>query len=623
MRTRHGAVPVLILLVATFLRVYGIGLWVTLGDELNIINAAIGIVQRGEWVWLGNESSFGALAAHSPFSVYLTALPALIAPHPMILRLFYALWGVLTVALMYATMKKHVGYPAAIVAASLVAVMPITVYWSRFVWNPNLAPFFIVLWLHTAAEDYFNGRRWGQYAHWFALMLAIQAQTALVSLLPISLLLTLYTFTKSKSRKSFIQHHAQIGLILLLTLLPWLYGLYGYERGWWTPPLGVGKFDAGSLAFTIPSAQKVLDNFALLTASFSYFRGNFHTTINAPAWWFADNAYLLLYGQALLTFVAAIWLIFHKNRFGILLVAATLLPLAFLFINRELSDFYMMSVVYAGIACFAWLMQSLIQRFRWALVLPVFFIGLQLWLTLSMISWHTHQSTLWTYGDVINLVETWHSENNDVLVWENTQNSPIEQHKWRTHWQILSATYPIRYVTSAEALPIAADGQRLIVDNQHAGLFDFLDDGQHYDNPERSFIAYDIDINQFPQANTFPAEQTQFGDLARISGLHTPELEVGIVPVYLYWQPLRATETTHQFSLRLVDESGNIIAQTDQTSLQPNLWRVGDTVVSFISMNIPDNLPDNPHYELVLYSYPDGVIVPVADSEGVPTMRLE
>jgi 4-amino-4-deoxy-L-arabinose transferase-like glycosyltransferase len=623
MRIKRNIVPILLLFLATFLRVYGIDLWVTWGDELNIINAAIGIVQRGEWTWLGNESSFGALAAHSPFSVYATALPALIAPHPMILRLFYALWGVLTVALMYATMKKHVGYKAAIIAATLVAVMPNTVYWSRFVWNPNLAPFFLILWLHTAAEGYFNGRRWEQYTHWLALILAIQAQTALISLLPISLLLTLYSFIKSKSHITFIRHHAQIVLILVLTLLPWVYGLYGYERGWWTPPLGVGKFDSGSLQLTIPSARKVLDNFALLTASFNYFRGNFHTTNDAPAWWFADSAYYLLYGQALLTFIAVLWLIFRKNRFGLLLVAATLLPLGFLFINRELSDFYLMSVVYAGIACFAWLMQRVIQRFRWALVLPVFFIGLQLWLTLSMISWHRQQSNLWTYGDVINLVDTWHNEDSDVLVWENTQDSLIEQHKWRTHWQIMSATYPIRYITSPEALPIVPDGQRFVVDSQHEGLFDFLVDGQRYENPERTFIAYDLNINQFPQANIVPTAHNQFGDLARIIGLYEPQSEAGIVPVHLYWQPLRATEITYQFSLRLIDESGNIIAQTDQTSLQPNLWRSGDTVVSFINMNIPDNLPDNPHYELVLYSYPDGVIVPVVNSDGVPTMRLE
>ncbi|MDQ7026461.1 MAG: glycosyltransferase family 39 protein [Anaerolineae bacterium] len=168
MRKKRDGIIILILWLAMILRVYGLGLWVTWGDELNIINAAVAITQRGDWTWLGNEASFGALAAHSPFSVYVTALPTLISPHPLLIRSFYALLGLVTGALMYGMMRRYVGWTAAVIAASLLAVMPLPVDWSRYVWNPNLAPIFILIWLLTAAEGYFRGRTWGQYIHWIA-----------------------------------------------------------------------------------------------------------------------------------------------------------------------------------------------------------------------------------------------------------------------------------------------------------------------------------------------------------------------------------------------------------------------------------------------------------------------
>lgn len=626
MRLTRDAILIPILLIAAALRMYRPGLWTTWGDELNIINAAVGIAHRGEWTWLGNEASFGALAAHSPFSIYVTALPALISPHPLFLRLFYALLGVLTIAMMYVMLRRHVGFTAAVIAALFIAVMPITVYWSRFVWNPNLAPLLLVIWLSTAANGYFKNRRWGQYAHWFALDFAIQAQTALLSLVPLSLAVTVYAFLQTKhNRKAFLWHHTLILLLIAITLLPWVYGLYGYHQGWWTPPLGVGDFDSGSLSFTVPSLKTVIENFSLLTANTHYWQGNFDIYPNAPQWWFPNWAYSLLYGQALLVALSTVVLIIRSIRqrdfacFGLFLAAATLFPLCLLFVNRTISDFYMMSVVFAGIASLAWVIQLLSERYRWILVVPLYFIALQLWLTVSMIDWNRNNPILMRYGDVIELVDTWHEDNHELVFWEYTPDlSPLEQHKWQTHWHILSASYPIRIITELTAIPIAPDGQRLITATNDFWFRNLLGTSLSYNEIERTFFVFDMHFEQFPEANFVPPAANKFGDLAQIAGLYAPPLQTESNPIYLYWQPQRTTDNIYQFSLRLVDEAGNILAQTDQTSLQPNLWREGDTVVSFINLNIADNLPADAvlHFELVMYRLADMSNIPVVNEDG-------
>jgi hypothetical protein len=629
MRWLRAAIPIFILLLATALRVYRPGLWMTWGDELNIINAAVGITQRGEWTWLGNEASFGALAAHSPFSVYVTAIPALISPHPLFLRLVYAMLGVLTVAVMYRLLRKHVGFTTAVMGALFIAVMPITVHWSRFVWNPNLAPLLLVIWIYAAADGYNNKRRWGQYAHWFALDFAIQAQTALVALVPLSLILTLYAFVQNKnSRKSFLWHHALIAVIITVTLLPWVYGLYGYQQGWWTPPLGVGDFDAGNLELRLPTVKTVVENFSLLTANTHYWQGNFDIYPDALRWWFPDWAYPLLYGQALLASMATVMLIVRGlrrkdfARFGLFLAAATLFPLCLLVVNRTISDFYMMATVFAGIAGLAWAVQIISERYRWIIIVPLVFAGLQLWLTVSMIDWNRSNPILLRYGDVIELVDTWHADSHELLFYEYNPNlSALEQHKWQTHWHILSASYPIRISTDLTAIPLASHSQRLITSIEDSWLVDLWGEGQVYETLERDFVVFDVSIDQLPQAN-FVTQVAEFGDLASIIGLYAPLLQSGDNPVYLYWQPQQATGDTYQFSLRLVDEVGTIHAQTDQTSMQPQLWRVGDTVVSFINLNIVDTIPADGHFELVMYRLADGSNVPVAGGDGV-IMRLE
>lgn len=618
MKLLRQFVPVMILLLAAVLRLYQPGLWNTWVDELNIIHAAQGIVYRGDWTWIGNESSFGALAAHSPFASYVTAIPALISPHPIVMRWFYAFLGIITVALTFRMMKRQVGYPSAVIASTLLAIMPLPVYWSRFVWNPNLAPLFLIICLDTAIEGYAKGNRRAQYIHWIALTLAIHAQTALVSLLPISIALALFSLREPQKRLMMIRRHLLIMGAMFLSLLPWLYGLYGIRQGWWQVALSAGNFDSGELSLTIPSFEMIINQFSLLTASVHYWQFNLRNTVDAPGWWFPDEAYFLLYIQAFITAIALLYLMIKQRQRAWFIVASTIFPLLILFVNRRLSDFYMMSSVYAGIIAFSWMMQVLISRSRLFVAPVILFMSLQLWLTASMFGWHAYDPGLWRYDEIIKLVDTWQSGEADVLVWEyDPASSPVEQHKWRTHWQILSEVYPIRFITSPESLPIA-ENQYLIVDSEDMTWLDFPQEGEIYQNNERSFIRIALDTSMYPAPDYHPATSDNFDNLASVSGLSVQSLAPGLETLYLYWHPQTEIEANYQISLRLVDAEGQVLAQKDQTSLQSALWREGDTVVSFIEMMIPDNLPDSDSlaFDLVLYQYPENIIVPLVDSNG-------
>jgi 4-amino-4-deoxy-L-arabinose transferase-like glycosyltransferase len=615
----------LVILIAALFRLYQPGIIPTWLDELNLIDSAIRLSRHGEWLWLGNPASTGFLTGHSPFSVYVTAIPALFFPNPIALRIFFALLGILSIALVYLLARRYLGVNVALIAALFLSVMPLPLYWSRIVWNPNLAPLFIVIWLFTA-RGYFENKPFLQFIHWLALSFTIQSQSAMLILLPLSIALFSYGAWEQKGQiRLFLWRHFQIFTLSLITCLPWFYGLYGSSQGWFGIITGPGKADAGDLGLNFPNLSTVLNNFALLTSSFSFRETTMNMSDARATWWIPDFIQWVFIIQSLIIAAGIIVLIVYgiihrSHRFLAFLAFSSVWPLAYFIFNRPISDFYLMPLVYSSIIVFAIVVDWLCRRWPllWTVVMICFLS--QIWLSLSVYDWYKNDSHILSYDDIIAMVAAWTANGREVLVWEyEPEMSKVEAHEWRSHWRIFSEEYPIRFITEANTLVIDPDGQNLIVDEGSLDLLAGLEPQERFENYKRVFISAFQNPLDFPDPRYLPLAANQFADMIQILGLdEVQELDSQTWRLSLQWMPMQSTSEIYSFSLRLYDSDGQSYGQADTLSLSPELWRAGDYALTYFTLSLPTPFLSDAtlHWQLLAYSPYTGDALPVVDAAG-------
>lgn len=136
---------ILIILLASFMRLYRISDYMTfLGDEGRDAIVAKEILQ-GNLTLLGPRASAGDFFL-GPFYYYLIAPFLFLAGmDPVGPAIMVALFGIVTVYLVYFVGKKFFDEKAGLMAAFLYAFPPIVIAYSRSSWNPNLMPLISLL----------------------------------------------------------------------------------------------------------------------------------------------------------------------------------------------------------------------------------------------------------------------------------------------------------------------------------------------------------------------------------------------------------------------------------------------------------------------------------------------
>ena len=139
---------VFILVVAIFLRLYKIEDYMTfLGDEGRDV-IIVREILHGNLTLLGPRTSAADFYT-GPIYYYMMAPFLLLANYnPVGPAIMIALLGIATVFLIFKFGKVWFGEKAALVAASLYAVSPIVIAYSRSSWNPNPMPFFSLVILY-------------------------------------------------------------------------------------------------------------------------------------------------------------------------------------------------------------------------------------------------------------------------------------------------------------------------------------------------------------------------------------------------------------------------------------------------------------------------------------------
>jgi 4-amino-4-deoxy-L-arabinose transferase-like glycosyltransferase len=148
MRKLHLIILTLILLLATFLRLHRISDYMTfLGDEGRDVMVVKEILE-GNFTLLGPRSSAGDFYTGPIYYYMMAPFLWLFKLDPVGPAVMIALLGIATVYLVYHVGRKFFNPTVGLIAASLYAVSPLVLTYSRSSWNPNPMPFFTLLILH-------------------------------------------------------------------------------------------------------------------------------------------------------------------------------------------------------------------------------------------------------------------------------------------------------------------------------------------------------------------------------------------------------------------------------------------------------------------------------------------
>ena len=165
---------IVILLLAAFLRLYQIDGYMTfLGDEGRDVLVVKRMIVDHKWTLLGPTASVGGFFLGPIYYYFMLPFLWLFQLNPVGPAVMVALFGTATVYLVYQAGREFFNETAGLIAATLYSLSPLVIAYSRSSWNPNLVPFFALLYiwsLHQAVKT--NIFRW-----WFLAGLCIVLYT--------------------------------------------------------------------------------------------------------------------------------------------------------------------------------------------------------------------------------------------------------------------------------------------------------------------------------------------------------------------------------------------------------------------------------------------------------------
>lgn len=182
-RNRYEIIFIIcLILLAAFLRLYRIDEYMTfLGDEGRDALVIKKILLNHDFPLLGAPTSVGNMYNGPLYYYMMASAMALWWMNPVAAAVMVALIGTATVGLVYYLARVWFGKVAAIVSATLYALSPVNIIYSRSSWNPNPAPFFALL----GIIGLYKSHKSGNYL-WFVLTgaaLAFAAQMHLLALI--------------------------------------------------------------------------------------------------------------------------------------------------------------------------------------------------------------------------------------------------------------------------------------------------------------------------------------------------------------------------------------------------------------------------------------------------------
>lgn len=215
-----------IIVIAAILRLYRISDYMEfLGDQSRDVSIIRDFFKNGNLFFIGPQTSIGNMYL-GPFFYYLIA-PALLLANfsPVGPAVFIALFSIATVYLIYFVGKRWFNQSVGTISAFLFAISPVVIKYSNFIWNPNIMPFFSLLFIYFFFES-FRTKKYHLFMYAsLAFVMVMNSHYLGLALLPITGLFWLYSLikfykTKSSQFKPFIKNTVLAILIFILSLTP-------------------------------------------------------------------------------------------------------------------------------------------------------------------------------------------------------------------------------------------------------------------------------------------------------------------------------------------------------------------------------------------------------------------
>lgn len=215
-----------ILILASFLRLYRIGDYMEfLGDQGRDVTIIKDFLQHGNLFFIGPQTSIGNMYLGPWFYYLITPSLFLSNYNPVGPAVFIALLSVATVFMIYFIGKRWFNQSVGLISAFLFTISPVVIKYSNFIWNPNIMPFFSLLFIYFFFES-FRTKNFKLFIYAsLSFIMVINSHYLGLALLPLVGIYWLYNlikFTKNKSiqTKSFIKYSIVAALIFFISLIP-------------------------------------------------------------------------------------------------------------------------------------------------------------------------------------------------------------------------------------------------------------------------------------------------------------------------------------------------------------------------------------------------------------------
>lgn len=196
-----------------------------LGDQGRDVTIIKDFLQHGNLFFIGPQTSIGNMYL-GPWFYYLIAPSLFLANYsPVGPAIFIALLNIATVFLLYYIGNRWFSRSVGLISAFLFAISPVVIKYSNFIWNPNIMPFFSLLFIFFFFEA-FRSKKYHYFLYSsLAFVMVMNSHYLGLALLPLTGLFWLYSlikFIKSKSPelKPFIKFTILAALIFILSLTP-------------------------------------------------------------------------------------------------------------------------------------------------------------------------------------------------------------------------------------------------------------------------------------------------------------------------------------------------------------------------------------------------------------------
>lgn len=148
---------ILIVILAIFLRFYKMGDYMEfLGDQGRDAVIIRNFLKNFDLFFIGPQTSIGNMYLGPYFYYFISPFLWLFNFNPLGLAFFSGIIGILTLILAYKITDKWFGNKVAIFVTILYAISPVVIKYTSFSWNPNIMPFFALLFIYFLGKFYFN-----------------------------------------------------------------------------------------------------------------------------------------------------------------------------------------------------------------------------------------------------------------------------------------------------------------------------------------------------------------------------------------------------------------------------------------------------------------------------------